>query len=72
MCTKVDDTLQVSLPHAPHSIPLNCIFLCTSWFVDTFNMRENYFAVSLSVILTLINFADLVLFDVCVHHKKSC
>lgn len=72
MCTKVDDTLQVSLPHAPHSILLNCIFLCISWFVDTFNMRENYFAVSLSVILTLINFAHLVLFDVCVHHKKSC
>lgn len=46
--------------------------ICIYWFVDTFNMRENYFAISLSVILTLINFADLVLFDVCVHHKKSC
>lgn len=46
--------------------------ICISWFVDTFNMRENYFAILLSVILTLINFADLVLFDVWVQHKKSC
>lgn len=41
-------------------------------FVDTFNMKENYFDISLSVILTLINTADLVLFGVWVHHKESC
>lgn len=35
-------------------------------------MRKNYFDISLSVILTLINIADLVLFGVWVHHKKSC
>lgn len=46
--------------------------ICSSQFVDTFNMRENYFDISLSVILTLINTADLVLFGVWVHHKKSC
>lgn len=46
--------------------------ICSPRFVDTFNMRENYFDISLSVILTLINIADLVLFGVWVHHKKSC
>lgn len=46
--------------------------ICSPQFVDTFNMRENYFDISLSVILTLINIADLVLFGVWVHHKKSC
>lgn len=46
--------------------------ICSPWFVDTFNMRENYFDISLSVILTLINTADLVLFGVWVHHKESC
>lgn len=49
------------------------VFLvCSPRFVDTFNTRENYFDISLSVILTLINSADLVLFGDWVHHKKSC
>lgn len=55
-----------------HSVPVNCVFYLYLLVCWSFNMRENYFAISLSVILTLINFADLVLFGVWVHHKKSC
>ena len=46
--------------------------ICSPRFVDTFNMRENYFDISLSVILTLINIADPVLFGGWVHDRKSC